>query len=417
MSTPIVESACRVFTDPSAYADEPRLHAALTHLRAHAPVSLVDHRPYRPFWAITRHADITDIERDNVLWINAPRAVLAPAATDDLQRSMLESGMGLRTLIHMDDPQHHKMRSIVSDWFRPKAMRALKARIDELAGQYVEKMVHLGPECDFVQEIAVNYPLFVIMSLLGLPESDFPRMLRLTQELFGGDDEEYRRGLTPEEQLPVLLDFFAYFGALTKSRRAHPTEDLASTIANATIDGAPLSDVDTTSYYVIIATAGHDTTSAAISGGLRALIEHPEQRERLRADPTLMPTAVEEIIRWVTPVKEFMRTATADTTVRGVPIAKGDSVYLSYVSANRDEDVFDDPFTFDVGRDPNRHLAFGHGVHFCVGSTLARMEISSFFGALLPRLESIELAGEPQLAATTFVGGIKHLPIRYRMRS
>lgn len=417
MSTPIIDDAARVFTDPSAYADEPRLHAALAHLRAHAPVSLVDRRPYRPFWAITRHADIMDIERDNLLWINEPRPVLATAEADDLQRSLLESGMGLRTLIHMDDPQHHKMRTIVSDWFRPKAMRALKTRVDELAHRYVERMAQVGPECDFVQEIAVNYPLYVIMSLLGLPESDFPRMLRLTQELFGGDDDEYRRGFTPEEQLPVLLDFFGYFAELTAARRAQPTADLASTVANATIDGAPLSDVDTASYYVIIATAGHDTTSAAIAGGMRALAEHPDQRERLRADMSLMPTAVEEIIRWVTPVKEFMRTATADTEVRGVPIAKGESVYLSYVSANHDEDVFDDPFTFDVGRDPNKHLSFGYGVHFCVASALARMEINSFFSALLPRLAAIELAGEPQLMSTTFVGGLKHLPIRYRLRA
>jgi cytochrome P450 len=416
VSAPIIDNAARVFADPTAYADEPRLHAALTHLRAHAPVSLVDKPPYRPFWAITRHADIMDIERDNVLWINEPRPVLATAEADDLGRSLLESGMGLRTLIHMDDPLHHKMRSIVSDWFRPKAMRAMKARIDELAKRYVDEMLRIGPECDFVQDIALNYPLYVIMSLLGLPESDFPRMLRLTQELFGGDDDEYRRGITPEEQLPVLLDFFSYFNALTADRRAHPTEDLGSTIANARIDGEPLSDLDTASYYVIIATAGHDTTSAAIGGGLRALIEHPEQRERLRADPGLMPTAVEEIIRWVTPVKEFMRTATADTEVRGVPIAKGESVYLSYVSANHDEEVFDDPFTFDVGRDPNKHLSFGYGVHFCVASALARMEIDSFFRELIPRLDAIEMTAEPQLISTTFVGGVKHLPVRYRLR-
>ncbi|HEU4360015.1 MAG TPA: cytochrome P450, partial [Mycobacterium sp.] len=318
MTAPIVDEAARVFTDPTAYTDEPRLHAALMHLREHAPVSLVDYEPYRPFWAITKHADIMDIERDNLLWINEPRPVLAKAEADDLQREQLAAGMGLRTLIHMDDPLHHKMRTIVSDWFRPKAMRAMKTRIDELANRYVDTMLQIGPECDFVQEIALNYPLYVIMSLLGLPESDFPRMLRLTQELFGGDDEEYRRGFTPEEQLPVLLDFFAYFSELTAERRAHPTEDLASTIANARIDGAPMSDVDTASYYVIIATAGHDTTSAAISGGLLALIENPDQRERLRANLDLMPTAVDEIIRWVTPVKEFMRTATADTEVRGV---------------------------------------------------------------------------------------------------
>jgi cytochrome P450 len=419
MSTPIVDEAAKVFVDPTSYADEPRLHAALTHLRAHAPVSLVDCPPYRPFWAITKHADIVEIERANDLFINEPRPLLSTAQADDLARQQLDAGMGLRTLIHMDDPKHRVVRAIGADWFRPKAMRALKARTDELAKIYVDKMMAAGGdicECDFVQEVAVNYPLYVIMSLLGLPESDFSRMLKLTQELFGGDDAEFRRGATLDEQLQVLLDFFGYFNALTESRRAHPTEDLASAIANARIDGEPLSDVDTASYYVIIATAGHDTTSATIAGGLRALIENPDQRKRLRDNLDLMPLATEEMIRWVTPVKEFMRTATADTTVRGVPIAKGEAVYLSYVSANHDEEVFDDPFRFDVGRDPNKHLAFGYGVHFCLGAALARMEVNSFFSELLPRLKSIELNGNPELTATTFVGGLKHLPIRYELR-
>jgi cytochrome P450 len=416
MSTPIIDEAAKVFADPTAYADEPRLHAALTHLRAHAPVSLVDCPPYRPFWAITMHADIMEIERNNNLWINEPRPLLQTAENDDIARAQLEAGMGLRTLIHMDDPQHRVVRAIGADWFRPKAMRALKVRVDELAKNYVDKMLAAGNECDFVQEVAVNYPLYVIMSLLGLPESDFPRMLRLTQELFGGDDAEFKRGNTPEEQLQVLLDFFGYFNALTASRREHPTEDLASAIANARVDGEPLSDVETASYYVIIATAGHDTTSATIAGGLQALIENPDQRKRLTDNLDLMPMATEEMIRWVTPVKEFMRTATEDTVVRGVPITKGESVYLSYVSGNRDEEVFDDPFRFDVGRDPNKHLAFGYGVHFCLGAALARMEENSFFTELLPRLKSIELNGQPELIATVFVGGLKHLPIRYELR-
>jgi cytochrome P450 len=379
-------------------------------------VSLVDIRPYRPFWAITKHADILAIERANDLFINEPRPVLATAAGDDLAREQLEAGMGLRTLIHMDDPQHRVVRAIGADWFRPKAMRALKVRVDELAKIYVDKMLAAGNECDFVQEVAVNYPLYVIMSLLGLPESDFPRMLSLTQELFGGDDDEFKRGASLEEQLQVLLDFLGYFNALTASRREQPTDDLASAIANARVDGEPLSDVDTTSYYVIIATAGHDTTSATIAGGLQALIENPDQRKRLSDNLDLMPLATEEMIRWVTPVKEFMRTAAADTSIRGVPIAQGESVYLSYVSGNRDEEVFDDPFRFDVGRDPNKHLAFGYGVHFCLGAALARMEVSSFFTELLPRLKTIELNGNPELTCTTFVGGLKHLPIRYQVR-
>ncbi|MFZ3270364.1 MAG: cytochrome P450, partial [Mycobacterium sp.] len=363
---------------------------------------------YRPFWAITKHADIMDIERDNVLFTNWPRPVLVTAEADETSNAT-----GVRTLIHMDDPQHRVVRAIGADWFRPKAMRALKVRVDQLAKTYVDKMMAAGPECDFAQEVAVNYPLYVIMSLLGLPEADSTRMLKLTQELFGGDDAEFTRGTGIEDQLPALLDMFEYFNSVTASRRDHPTADLASAIANARIDGQPLSDIDTVSYYLIVATAGHDTTSATISGGLHALIENPDQGERLRENLNLMPLATEEMIRWVTPVKEFMRTAGEDTTVRGVPIAAGESVLLSYVSANRDEDVFDDPFRFDVARDPNKHLAFGYGVHFCLGAALARMEVNSFFTELLPRLKSIELAGDPQFVATTFVGGIKHLPVRY----
>jgi cytochrome P450 len=411
VTAPTMDEAARVFADPLAYADEANLHAALTHLRANEPVAWVDVADYRPFWAITKHADIMDIERANTLFTNSPRPVLATAEGDEQQ-----AAIGVSTLIHMDDPQHRAVRAIGADWFRPKAMRALKVRIDELAKRYVDHMVEAGPECDFVQEVAVNYPLYVIMSMLGLPESDFPRMLHYTQELFGNDDAEFQRGTSKEEQMSVLVEMFQYFNELTASRRASPTEDLASAIANAQINGEPLSDIDTVSYYLIIATAGHDTTSAVISGGLQALVENPDQRERLRAKMDLMPLATEEMIRWVTPVKEFMRTAQEDTTVRGVPIAAGDSVLLSYASANRDEDVFDDPFRFDVGRDPNKHNAFGYGVHFCLGAALARMEVNSFFSELVPRLESIELAGDPQHIATIFVGGLKHLPIRYSLK-
>ena len=411
MSTPIMDEAGRVFATPKAYADEPKLHAALTHLRANAPVSWVEVPSYKPFWAITKHADIMDIERANNVFTNYPRPVLVTAEDDERQ-----AAVGVRTLIHMDDPQHRGVRAIGADWFRPKAMRALRNRADELAKVYVDKMAAIGPECDFAQQVAVNYPLYMIMSLLGVPETDFPLMLKLTQELFGSDDDEFKRGADGGDQMSALLEMFEYFTALIASRRENPTEDLASAIANATIDGEPLSDIDTISYYAIIAAAGHDTTSATISGGMLALIENPDQHRRLAADLDLMPLATEEMVRWVTPVKAFMRTAVEDAMVRGVPIAAGDSVLLSYVSGNRDEDVFDDPFRFDVTRDPNKHIAFGYGVHFCLGAALARMEVGSFFSELLPRLESVELAGNPQHVATTFVGGLKHLPIRYSLR-
>lgn len=408
--TEAAAEAGKLLADPQTYTDEHRLHGALTHLRANAPVSWVSVSNYQPFWAITKHADVMDIERENMLFTNWPRPVLTTVQGDEQA-----AAIGVRTLIHLDDPQHRVVRAIGSDWFRPKAMRALKFRIDELAKIYVDKMVDVGPECDFVQQVAVNFPLYVIMSLLGLPEADFPFMLKLTQELFGSDDTEFKRGSGIEDQLPALLDMFGYFNEVTAARRDHPTEDLASAIANARIDGEPLSDMDTVSYYLIVATAGHDTTSATISGGLQALIENPGQLQRLRDDPGLMPLATEEMIRWVTPVKQFMRTAAKNTMVRGTLIAAGESVLLSYASANRDEDVFADPFRFDVGREPNKHVAFGYGVHFCMGAALARMEVNSFFSELLPRLKSIELNGDPQLVATTFVGGLKHLPVRYTL--
>jgi cytochrome P450 len=404
------ERAARMLADPLAYTDEARLHQAMALLRREAPVQFVEAEGYKPFFAVTRHADIMAIERDSALWLSAPRAVLArrPAAG--------KAASPVRTLVNMDDPDHRVKRAIAADWFRPKAMRALDTRIRELARRYVDRMAGYGGACDFVSQVAVHYPLYVILSLLGLPESDFPRILKLTQEIFGTDDAENQRSDSAGGHLDVLLDFFGYFTALTADRRAHPTGDLASAIANARVDGELLDDVEAVAYYIIIATAGHDTTSSTLAGGLHALAERPRQLDRLRRDPALLPLAVEEMIRWVTPVKGFMRTASADTSVHGVPVRKGDDVLLSYPSANRDEDVFPDPFAFDVGRSPNHHLAFGFGAHYCLGAALARMELSAFFAELLPRLEAIDLAGPPEWVATTFVGGLKHLPVSYTVR-
>jgi cytochrome P450 len=280
----------------------------------------------------------------------------------------------------------------------------------------VDKMEAMGGECDFARDIAMEYPLQVILSILGLPESDYGRMLSLTQELFGAQDEDLSRGQSLEDLVAVINDFFVYFSALTEERRANPTDDLASTIANATIDGKPLEVMETISYYVIVATAGHDTTSASMAGGLHALIENPDQLKRLQDDPSLMGTAIDEMIRWTTPVKHFMRNATVPYELRGHQFQPGDAVLLSYPSANRDEDAYPDPFSFDVGRQPNKHLAFGFGVHYCLGAMLARMELRALFTELLPRLESIELTAEPKYMQTLFVGGPKTVPIRYTLR-
>ncbi|MDT3439414.1 MULTISPECIES: cytochrome P450 [unclassified Pseudofrankia] len=405
-----IDEAAGVFTDPGAYADDKRFHTATALLRRESPVHRVDHPKFLPFWAITKHDDVMAIARDSQLWINAPRPALGPRS----QRDGAPEDIPIRALVQMDAPDHPVYRHVSADWFKPAGIRQLSDRIAELAKRHVDHMAELGGECDFFTDVAANYPLYVILSLLGLPEDDFPRIFKLTQELFGANDADLARD-TDDAFMATMLDFFNYFQALTADRRANPTDDLASVIANATIRDEPIGDLEAIGYYVLIATAGHDTTSSALSGGLHALLEHPDQWRRLSDDPSLVPTAVEEMIRWVSPVKQFMRTATADTEVRGVPVAKGESVLLSYPSANRDEDVFDHPERFDVGRAPNRHVAFGFGAHYCLGTHLARLEGRALYAELMPRIRSIELAGPAEYTETLFVGGPKRLPIRYTM--
>ena len=408
-----VKEAGQVFVTPAAYADEAMFHQACALLRKEDPVHLVEHGNFNPFYAVTRHADVLSVELRNSIFLNEPRPVLGTKVDDE--RSA-KNGNLLRTLIHVDDPEHRALRGITSDWFLPKSLARLEDRLNGLARASVDRMVELGGECDFARDIAMPLPLNVILAILGLPESDYPRMLKLTQELFGNADEELRRGSSPQDLIAVVQDFFAYFTELTRLRREEPQDDLTSVIANALIDGQPLTDIQTISYYVIAATAGHDTTSASMAGGLHALIESPEQLALLKARPEHIATAVDEIIRWVTPVKHFMRTANEDADVGGKTIRQGESVLLSYPSANRDETVFIDPDRFDVTRSPNKHLAFGFGVHYCLGALLARMELRALLTELIPRLDHVELAGEPALMKTLFVGGLKRLPIKYSVR-
>ena len=402
---------------PETYADQQKLDAILTHMRANAPITLIDHPDFRPFWAISKHEDVVEIERLNDQFINDPRAVLADIATE---QATLEFTGGnhllLRTLIHMDNPDHKTYRGLTQDWFMPGSLRDWEPRFRELAKMFVERMAGMNGECDFVQDISIWYPLRVVMMILGVPEEDEARMLRLTQELFGAADEEMKRKEDATDNSDTISDFFMYFTQMTEDRRANPRDDAATLIANAVIDGEPIGHLEAMSYYIIIATAGHDTTSSSISGGLLALIENPEELAKLKADPSLIPSAVDEMIRWTTPVKHFMRTATEDFHIRGTHIKKGESVMLLYPSANRDEDVFDDPFAFRVDRKPNKHVAFGFGAHLCLGQYLAKLEMRMLLEELLPRLDEIELAGEPSLITSSFVSGLKHLPIRYKMR-
>jgi hypothetical protein len=276
-----------------------------------------------------------------------------------------------------------------------------------------------------VKDVALTYPLRVIMEILGVPPSDEPRMLKLTQELFGAADPELNRSQsnTPdgggggglEDLRAVIADFFMYFKGITDARKANPGTDLATVIANGEVDGAPINDFEAMSYYVIVATAGHDTTSSSTAGAVWGMCQYPEAFAKVKADPSLIPGLVDEAIRWVTPVKHFMRSATEDTEIRGRKIAKGDWLMLCYPSGNRDEEVFDEPEVFKPDRSPNRHLAFGYGAHLCLGQHLAKMEMRILFEELMPRLKSLEFAGPATRAEAAFVGGPKRLPIRYEM--
>ena len=406
-----VEEAGRVFADPGAYTDEAYFHRACALLRREAPIALVDAEGFPPFYALTRHADVMEAERNPEVFRNLPQPVLMET---ERERVVRQAG-DLATLVHMDDPDHRKYRALTADWFQPSSLARLEGRVAELARRAVDRMAALGEECDFAVDIATPMPLEVILSILGLPEADYPKMLQLTRELFQGDDPEFARGSTFEEFMTVMYDFFQYFGALVDERRARPTEDLASVIANAVVDGEPIWPFQQISYYVIIATAGHDTTSFTMTGWLQALLEHPDELDRLRKDPALISTAADEMIRWVSPVRHFLRNVVAPAEISGHRFEVGDRLLLSYWSANRDEDVFDDPFRFDVGRKPNRHLAFGFGAHYCLGAVLAKMEIRALFAELIPRLRWIEPAGPAQLSRSIFVGGHKHLPIRYEI--
>ena len=401
----------RTFTDPGA------LHGLLARLRRTDPMPKLEVAGYRPFWLVTRHADITAIELDSARFINAPTQAIFPLRNTERAKELTGGAVQqqMRNLVAMDGEDHRAYRAISQSQFLSKALNAIRADIEGLASEFVGRMANREGACDFSKDIAMWYPLRVIMTILGIPPEDEALMLDFAQRVLSAEDPEFQRE-GENGAVAAIMEMYQYMQPVIADRRANPRDDIGSVIASAKVNGEYLAERDVFGYFLILATAGHDTTSYALAGGLLALMQNPDQMEKLRADPALIQSTIDEMIRWTTPVRHFARTAAADAVVAGQAIKAGDLFLLSYPSANRDEAVFDDPFAFRIDRKPNRHLAFGTGPHLCLGQHLARMELTAFLREFLSRVEHVELAGSPRWTEATFVGGVKSLPIRYRFK-
>jgi len=413
MSKKPASSHARNIVDPAVYAAEGYPHDIWTRLRREDPVCWWDATGGIPFWAITKHDDITTISKRPDLFLNGPRLTIS----HEPERPMDEFPP---TLIQMDPPKHGIYRQLVSRRFTPGALRRMHHDIEQIGAEIVESLVEEGDsgECDFVEKVSAPLPIAVIAWMLGVPREDWGLLFDWTNRTIGADDPEFQEaGKTAEETArTAMTELFGYFAKLVESKQKNPEDDLASLFATAEVDGEPLPLMDVLAWCLIVVIAGNETTRNGTTGGMLAFIEHQDQLRRLQAEPALLPAAVEEVVRWTSPIIHFARTATQDFELRGKQIRAGDALGLFYPSANRDEDVYDDAFTFRIDRVPNRHLGFGVGEHFCLGAHLTRLELQVAYKHLLPRIEEIELAGPVSRLRSSLVGGVKRLPIRYRLR-
>jgi cytochrome P450 len=368
-----------------------------------------------------RHADICEISKQPDRFLNRFGIVLE----SEEQRRVLEADRGLgqlRVIIGMDPPEHRDYRKVAVPWFTPRAIERIGPIVAESARDLVDAMVDRASggngECEFAGEIAAAHPLRILSTILGIPREQEPKILALTNQLFAADDPDLRREGDDRAKAveELAMEFIGLFNEIIADRRANPTDDLASLLANGRVNGEPMGLMETLGYYLITFSAGHDTTKNALAGGLHALARHPEEFEKLKRSPELIPGAVEEIVRWTSPVNYMKRVVAGDVEFRGQKLRKGDNLVLFYASANRDEEVFEDPNAFRVDRSPNPHLAFGIGEHFCLGSHLARASQRALLGEIVGRIDSLELSGEPERIESSFVVGLKKLPLRYRVR-
>tara|TARA_R110000868_G_scaffold86449_5_gene242454 strand:- start:2291 stop:3547 length:1257 start_codon:yes stop_codon:yes gene_type:complete len=402
--------------DPDYFAKHGYPHDIWAQMRRDTPVAWVDDGVREPFWAVTRHADICEIGMDSKRFISGKGVTI-------MRRDMLEGGEMPRSvplMLTMDPPGHEKNRTILRERFKPSVMRALEEHIiercrliaDEVAAQRVATAVGGGGPIDFVDAIAMRLPLDVILELLGVPTDDRDQMYLWSNAVIGSEDPDYGDVALPRDAIVGAQQaMFGYFMKFITARRAAPRDDLVSLLVEARIDGEPLSDMQILGFCFLLAIAGNETTRNATSGAMLALIEHRNAMNALASTPELMTSGVEELLRWVTPIIYMARTAVEDVEIAGQRIAKDEKVVLFYPSANRDEAVFEAPFSFDLARKTNRHLTFGFGRHSCLGNNLARIELRAVLNEILTRFPAIDLAGAPQRLRSNFVGGIKTMPV------
>ena len=394
---------------PEHYERNGYPHREWTHLRRHAPVFWYERPNVEPFWAITKHADIVEVSKQPERFLNEPRLAVFPI---DLPPPPERAA---RHLLNMDPPDHGKYRNVASKQFTPRAVKALEQKVRRITKEVLDEAGR-KEVCDFVQDVSAPITISVIAEMLGVPASDRDLLFRWTNEIIAPQDPEFQRGRDTMETLEgARLELFSYFHDMVEKRRASPTHDIVSVVANGTVDGRALPPVELLSYYFLLVVAGNETTRNAMTGGLLAFVENPGEWEKLQKEPGLVGPAVEETVRWTTPVIQFCRTATEDYVLRGQEIRAGQSLCLFYPSANRDEEVFEDPFRFRIDREPNDHIAFGRGEHVCLGAHLARLELRVAFEDLRRRVRHLELAGTPERVRSSFVGGIKRVPIRWEL--
>jgi cytochrome P450 len=405
---------------PRAYAERGIPHDQWTELRRLDHLHFCEPRGFDSFYPIVRHEHICEISKQPDLFWSRFGIVLESKQ----QKLILNNEKGLakvRAIIGMDPPEHRDYRKVAAAWFTPRAIQRVDPVARESARRLVDRLVERASEgegeCEFANEIAAAHPLRILSTILGVPREQESQILALTNQLFAADDPDLRR--EGEDRMKaaesLVVDFFQMFNRIIEDRRANPRDDLASLLANGRVNGEPMGLMETLGYFLITFSAGHDTTKNALAGGLCALAQHPAEFEKLKRSPELVPSAVEEIVRWTSPVNYMKRVVGKDLEFRGQKLRKGDNLVLFYASANRDESVFEDPFTFRVDRKPNPHLGFGIGEHFCLGAHLARESQKALLGELVRRIDSIELAGEPEPIQSSFVVGLKKLPLRYRV--